>query len=123
MRAVVPRDEKQSVTAENIGQTQATISRWRSGKAAPDEAAPVAAFAKAYGRDVLEAFVAAGLLELEDAGRGLSKYSREYLAGLEAIPPGSEDSAYWSFRDAWASQRPRPRRPPAGKAKDERKRA
>lgn len=45
-----------------------TISRWRTSEPQP---ANVVTFAKAYGRPVLEAFVAAGFLSEEDAGAQL----------------------------------------------------
>lgn len=43
-----------------------TVSRWKSGLAPKPE--NVAAFARAYNRPVLEAFVAAGFLTREEAG-------------------------------------------------------
>ena len=76
---VVPSGERQEDTGKRVGQTQATISRWLNGKAAPDEAAAVAAFAKAYNRNVLEAFVAAGFITEAEAGRGLPAESRRAL--------------------------------------------
>lgn len=76
----VTSGEKQEVTAEKIGQSQGNISKWKTGKVVPDEAAVVAQFAQAYGRNVLEAFVAAGFLGESDAGRGLPAASRRYLA-------------------------------------------
>lgn len=56
------------------GIAQTTISRWRSSEGATKKPQPaqVARFAQVYGRNVIEAFVAAGLLTKEDAGRGIS---------------------------------------------------
>ncbi len=63
-----------------LGQT--TIGRWLNGAKAPTEAAKVAAFAQGYGRNVLEAFVAAGMLTEEEAGRGLPASSVWFLRSL-----------------------------------------
>lgn len=86
----------QTTVAKRAGTTQATISRWLTGRYLPDKAAPVAAFAQAYNRNVLEAFVAAGMLEEETAGRGLPSSSHRFLRslsepgdGLRAVADGS----------------------------------
>jgi len=50
--------------ARQVHVSQGTVSRWQASTPKPGT---VAAFAKAYGRPVLEAFVAAGLLAPEDA--------------------------------------------------------
>lgn len=52
-----------------VGISGSTISRWRSGKAAPRNPAEAAALAVAFGADVLDAFVAAGFLSPEEARR------------------------------------------------------
>jgi transcriptional regulator with XRE-family HTH domain len=52
--------------AKKVDISSATVSRWKTNAAAGDPA-PVAAFARAYGRPVLEAFVAAGFLTAEEA--------------------------------------------------------
>lgn len=49
---------------KRTGISQATISRWQRSMPQPDSAAQ---FARAYGRPVLEAFVAAGYLSEEEA--------------------------------------------------------
>lgn len=98
VRAVSPRAERQEDIAAKIGVKQATVSRWLTGKSVPDEGAPVAAFAKAYGRNVLEAFVAAGLLTEEDAGRGLPVSSRRFLAGLRDAATSSDGAVYDAIR-------------------------
>lgn len=63
---------------------QATVSRWVNARKVPTEAANVALLARAFGRNPLEAFVAAGMLEEGEAGRGLSDESRRLLSGLKA---------------------------------------
>jgi len=54
----------QEQIARQVGVSAATITRWRASEPKP---ANVAAFARAYSRPVLEAFVAAGFLTPEDA--------------------------------------------------------
>lgn len=61
---------------------QSTVGRWLRGDYAPTDAATVAAFASGHGRNVLEAFVAAGMLDEADAGAGLPESSRAYLESL-----------------------------------------
>lgn len=59
-------NDQQQEAARKAGFNPSTISRWlKTGK--PGEAGNVAAFARAYGRPVLEAFVAAGFLKPEEA--------------------------------------------------------
>lgn len=55
-----------SEIARRIGISQPSVSRWFRGSL-PDPAT-AAAFARAYGRPVLEAFVAAGFLTAQEAG-------------------------------------------------------
>jgi len=67
-----------------------TITNWFRGKHRPTNAAHVAAFALAYERSPLEAFVAARLLDVETAIKGLDSESVALLAQLEGghvIPP------------------------------------
>jgi len=59
--------ESQDAVGAKVGVAGSTISRWRSGSR-PGKPAEVAAFAVTYGRNVLEAFVAAGFLTPEQAG-------------------------------------------------------
>lgn len=80
--AVVPSDESWRTTQELSGVSQGTMSRWRTGESVPDRAAVVAKFAVAYGHNPLEAFVAAGMLSEDEAGRGLSRSDRAFLAAL-----------------------------------------
>ena len=55
------------VASARSGVTEATISRWRSGGIKSPDARQVASFARGYDRPVLEAFIAAGFLEPEEA--------------------------------------------------------
>ena len=79
-------DRTQGRVAEMVGGTtnQTTVGRWLSGAKVPTDAATAAQFARAFGRNPLEAFVAAGMLEESEAGRGLSDESRRLLSGLKA---------------------------------------
>ena len=52
--------------AEAVGITAPSVSRW--GKGSNPDPAQAAAFARAYNRPVLEAFIAAGFLSPEEAG-------------------------------------------------------
>lgn len=80
--ARVTNGATQTAIGEQSGIAQSTIGRWLNGKKAPTEAAKVAAFALAYDRNPLEAFVAAEMLSVDDAGRGLNQEERALLAGL-----------------------------------------
>lgn len=72
---------------------QGKISRWESGEGnPPDRAADVAAFARALDRNPLEAFVAAGMLEIDEAGRGLETDSRELLKIVSMTGAGKTES-------------------------------
>lgn len=63
------RGETQQQVADRIKVAdQTTVGRWRKGTTTPRDTAVVAAFAQAYGGNVLEAFVAAGFLTREEAG-------------------------------------------------------
>lgn len=53
--------------AESVGITPPSVGRWSKPGARPDPV-QAAAFARAYGRPVLEAFIAAGFLTAEEAG-------------------------------------------------------
>jgi transcriptional regulator with XRE-family HTH domain len=60
--------DNQVAVAAKTGITQSTVSRWLAGQKTPGEPAVVARFAQSYGANVLEAFVAAGMLSEEEAG-------------------------------------------------------
>lgn len=62
----VTQGAQQNEIADKTGLAAPTISRWKTGSQGtrPEN---VAAFARAYGRPVLEAFVAAGFLSREEA--------------------------------------------------------
>lgn len=57
--------EEQAAIAKRAGVGQSMVSRWQTSTPRPEN---VAAFARAYDRPVLEAFVAAGFLTSEEAG-------------------------------------------------------
>ena len=86
--AAVTRDHQpvQRQTAERTGVSQPTIGRWIRGQGRVSPAS-VAAFCRAFGRNPLEGFVAAGMLEVSEAGRGLSKRERDFLASLGITSP------------------------------------
>lgn len=65
LRTVAP-DAQQREIAQAAGVDQATVSRWRRTEA-PPRPENVAAFARAFDRPVLEAFVAAGFLSASEA--------------------------------------------------------
>lgn len=64
VQSVAP-DAPQKTLAAAAGVDGSTVSRWKNGFAPKPE--NVAAFARAYNRPVLEAFVAAGFLTAEEA--------------------------------------------------------
>lgn len=63
-------DDRQVDVAHKTGIDQTTISRWLNSEGHSQRVTPqgVAAFARGYGRSVLEAFVVAGFLTAEEAG-------------------------------------------------------
>lgn len=76
---VIGTDDQKTV-AERVGVSQPTVGRWLRGTV-PD-VGTVAELARVYGRSVPEAFVAAGMLTVDDVGRSLSKKSRDLLSAL-----------------------------------------
>jgi transcriptional regulator with XRE-family HTH domain len=60
----VSREAPQHAIATRTGLSQSTINRWQSGEPKPGN---VRAFAEAYERPVLEAFVEAGFLNQQQA--------------------------------------------------------
>lgn len=81
---------------EKAGVDQATAGRWVRGEKVPTEAAVVARLAQGFGRNPLEAFVAAGFLSLDEVGRGLEKESadllRTMMKSIEARQEASRDA-------------------------------
>ncbi|MGI5274679.1 helix-turn-helix domain-containing protein [Nonomuraea sp. CA-218870] len=66
-----------SEIARRVGLTPSSVTRWQISTPKPETAA---AFARAYGRPVIEALIAAGVVTAEEAG------VREVAADLSSIP-------------------------------------
>lgn len=81
-------DRTQDEVAELVGTNQTTVGRWLRGAKVPTDAVTVAHVARSCGRNPLEAFVAAGMLDEDEAGRGLSQDSRNLLAHLRSQTEG-----------------------------------
>lgn len=77
----------QTNAAALTGVPQGTISRWIAG-GETDDAARVAMFARGFGRNVLEAFVAAELIELSDAEKVLGDEEYAVLRDVGIRVPG-----------------------------------
>lgn len=60
----IAKGETQERIARRINVTSPSVGRWKTSAPKPEN---VAAFARAYGRPVLEAFIAAGFLSETDA--------------------------------------------------------
>lgn len=65
--ARVTRGENQVTVAARTGINQSTVGRWLRGSR-PGDCTQVAGFARTYGGNVLEAFVAAGYITADEAG-------------------------------------------------------
>lgn len=78
----------QKQVERDTGIAQTTIGRWlkAEGKKSP-QPVEVAKFAQTYGHNVIEAFVAAGLLTEEDAGRGISDDQLAFVKRIEKEGP------------------------------------
>ncbi|MBO2461124.1 helix-turn-helix transcriptional regulator [Spirillospora sp. NPDC000708] len=61
--------DNQSEIARKIGRDQSSLNKWPQG--AKPRVESVRAFADGYGRPILEAMVAAGILTEEEARQGL----------------------------------------------------
>lgn len=75
VKRVIGNDTQTQVAAKT-GINQTTISRWLNPDPTKDRrisSQSVAAFARGYGREVLEAFVVAGFLTKEEAGMTTSE--------------------------------------------------
>lgn len=66
--------ETQERIARRVDVSTPTVGRWRNSAPRPET---VAAFARAYGRPVLEAFVAAGFLTADEAGAQVTTHRLE----------------------------------------------
>lgn len=77
-------EDTQTVASARTHIAQPTIGRWVHGTKAPTEVSKVAAFAAGYGRNVLEAMVAAGMLTVTEANRGISASEQRYLHRLSS---------------------------------------
>lgn len=60
--------EVNRVIAQKIDLTEPSVARWRNGATKVPDAMAAARFARAYGRPVLEAFIAAGFITEAEAG-------------------------------------------------------
>jgi transcriptional regulator with XRE-family HTH domain len=74
--------ETQREIGERAGVDQATAGRWQKGEKAPARPATVAVFAQSLGRNPVEAFVAAGMLTIDQAGNAIDDDSRALLVQL-----------------------------------------
>lgn len=84
-RLLLESGKRESEFLAGLSVQQGTFNRWKNGKVVPNNAAVVAEFARECGRNPLEAFVAAGMLSLDEAGRGLSAADREFLEGIWVV--------------------------------------
>lgn len=91
------------------GVSQPTVNRWLNGEYSGElKPANVAAFASAYDRPVLQAFLAAGLLAPDDVVKGLSEEEVAFVLVLESVELTS-----YSRRAARGPRRRRPQLPRA----------
>lgn len=68
------------------GLSASAASRWMTGATKPTQAGNVAHFAQECGRNPVEAFVAAGLLDLDDTLGALGRESLDLLAEIGIEP-------------------------------------
>lgn len=83
--------------------SQGKISRWEDGLNPPNRAADVADFARALGRNPLEAFVAAGMLDAGEAGRGLDDDERRIVASAASAQAGATEPLLLRALEGWAA--------------------
>lgn len=76
----------QAQVGQMAGVDQSTAGRWLRGISEPNHAA-VIRFARAIDRNPLEALVAAGLLSLQEAGRGITRREIDFLVDLQDDGP------------------------------------
>lgn len=104
---------QQEAIAKRASTTQATVSRWLNNGRIP-KPAMIALFCQGFGRNVLEGFVAAGVLDEKDAGRGLPPSSHRFLAEVRLmaaetgvhLEPGEVDKARAAMRAALPKKAP-----------------
>ena len=104
--AVLTPGMTQDEISKKAGVSQGTISRWINGRKLPTEAAKVAAFARGFNRNVLEAFVVAGMITLHEAERGLDSEARAFLRNeifysiaQELAGEDAEEEQLWTLED------------------------
>lgn len=83
------KSETQQEIADRAQVDQATAGRWQKGKKAPIRPATVAVFAQSLDRNPVEAFVAAGMLTIEQAGNAIDDDSRALL--IQLLAGGDEE--------------------------------
>jgi hypothetical protein len=83
VRHVIGSDNQPTVAAK-VGVDQTVVGRWKKGMV--PSPANVGSFAQEYGRDILEAFVAASFMSADQAPT-LSEESRALLRALFAGDP------------------------------------
>lgn len=76
--------DTQAAIAESAGVDQTTAGRWVRGEVSPS-AASATLFAKAHGRNPVEAWVAAGLIP--ESVADLSREERAFLRAVRRRPP------------------------------------
>lgn len=81
-RLLALSEQTETAFVRDLSVPQGSFNRWKNGKSVPDKAGDVAQFATECKRNVLEAFVAAGMLTIDDAGKGLPAKSRAFLWSL-----------------------------------------
>lgn len=71
---------------DDVNLDQTTVSNWRRGTYSPPRSMVIAAVAEAFGREPLEALVAAGHIEIDWVTRSLSKDALVILAKIGIEP-------------------------------------
>lgn len=89
----VSGEDTQTDIANRLGIAQSTVSRWLDGRTVPTNSAVVAKFAQVYGRNPIEAMVAAGMLDLITAGAALTDDDRKFLRRVGATNRSRSDAA------------------------------
>ena len=71
-----------------ISLDQTTVSNWRRGTYSPPRAPVITAVAEAFGREPLEALVAAGHVDVDWVTKSLSRHALTTLAKIGVVPTG-----------------------------------